>query len=93
MTNTPEVTRAKMVAAYALRCGSEADLATFTEYLDQYSQDLILATVHDLLGYLGIDQDVEVEVVHLTNEQRQRLEESGKLEDYLDDRCKDECDD
>ncbi len=54
---------------------------------------MILATVHDLLGYLGIDQEVEVELVHLTEEQRQRLEESGTLEDYLDNKGKDECDD
>ena len=93
MVSTPEETRARMVAAYALRCTNEDDLATFTQYLDQYSSDLILSTVNDLLGYLGLAGEVEVEVVHLDHKLTKRLEESGTLEDYLDDRGKDECDD
>ena len=91
MTDTPDV-RDRMIAAYALRCNTEADLATFKDYLDQYSRELITAAVTDLLEYLGIDQEVEVEVHHLTEEQRRKLEESGTLDDYLDDRGKDECD-
>jgi hypothetical protein len=92
MPDTPDTARDKMVAAYALRCASEQDLVVFKEYLDEYSRQLIAAAVADLLEYLGMGDGVEVEVVHLTEEQRRKLEESGKLDDYLTDKGKDDCD-
>ena len=91
--DTPEEARDKMVAAYALRCTNEQDLATFKEYLDIYSVGLVEAACKDLLDYLGVDDGVQVEVVHLTREQREKLEESGTLDDYLmSERDKDNCD-
>ena len=89
--STPDV-RARLIAAYALRCNNEADLATYMEYLDQYSRELIHGAVKDLLEYLGLDQEVEVEVIHLTEEMRTKLEKSGMLEEYLSGRDKEDCD-
>ena len=82
----------RIVAAYALRCTSEADLATFTEYLEQYTTELVQVTTLNILAYLGITEGVEVEVVHLTPEQREKLQASGMLEDYLSDRDKEDFD-
>jgi hypothetical protein len=91
--NTPEQAKAKMVAAYALRCTNEEDLATFHKYLDDYSTGIIAYAVQDLLEYLGMEGEVEVEVIQLTREQRDKLEQSGTLEDYLTNRKdKSECD-
>ncbi len=91
---TPDTIRDKMMAAYALRCTNEQDLAVFKDYLEQYSTDLVAAAVQDLLQYLGLDGEVEVEVVHLSSEQTRKLEQSGTLEDYLmiKSKGKDECD-
>jgi len=75
--------RDRMLAAYALVCVNEADLATFKEYLDQYTKELMEAVAHDLLTYLGMGEGVEVEVVHLSSELREKLEQSGTLDDYL----------
>jgi hypothetical protein len=82
----------KMIAAYALRCTNEADLATFKQYLEEYTTELMEAVVYDLLEYLGIEEGVEVEVVHLTKEQQRKLEASGKLEEYLMDKDKEDYD-
>ena len=92
--DTPDTTRDKMMAAYALRCTNEQDLAVFKDYLEEYSRELIAAAVQDLLADLGLDQEVEVEVVHLSPEQARKLEQSGTLEDYLltKSKAKDECD-
>jgi hypothetical protein len=90
--DTPDTTRDKMMAAYALRCTSEQDLAVFKDYLDQYSRDLIATAVEDLLSYLGLGDTVEVEVLHLSEEQTRKLEQSGTLEDYLLTRSKDKDD-
>ena len=92
--DTPGTTRDKMMAAYALRCTNEQDLDTFKGYLEQYSTELVAAAVQDLLQYLGLDQEVEVEVLHLTQEQTRKLEQSGTLEDYLltKGKAKDDCD-
>lgn len=92
MPDVPDDVRGRMIAAYALRCSNEGDLATFMQYLDQYSRELIAGAVSDLLMYLGIDQEVEVEVIHLTEEQRTKLEQAGMLDDYLNDRGKDDYD-
>ena len=83
--------RDRMLAAYALVCVNEADLATFKQYLDQYTKELMEAVARDLLTYLGMGEGVEVEVVHLTTELREKLEKSGTLDDYL--MGKDKCDD
>jgi len=91
--DTPEEAKVKMMAAYAMVCVNEQDLATFSKYLDDYSTGLIAYAVQDLLEYLGMEGEVEVEVVQLTREQREKLEESGTLEDYLMNRKdKSECD-
>ncbi len=92
--DTPDTIRTKMMAAYALRCSNEQDLAVFKDYIDNYGTGLVAAAVADLLRYLGLDQEVEVEVLHLTTEQTRKLEESGTLEDYLMIKSKDksECD-
>jgi predicted TPR repeat methyltransferase len=82
----------RLIAAYALRATNEADLATFKDYLDQYSRELIEAVAADVLAYLGMEDGVEVEVVHLTEEQQRKLQASGKLEEYLTGRDKDDCD-
>ena len=84
--------RDRMMAAYALRCTNEEDLSTFKRYLDEYSAELMAATVRDLLAYLGIDEGVEVEVLHLTEEQQRKLEASDMLDDYLMDKDKEEYD-
>jgi site-specific recombinase len=83
--------RDRMIAAYALRCTSDEDLATFKQYLDQYTKEVMEAVARDLLTYLGMGEGVQVEVVHLTNELRKKLEKSGTLDDYL--MGKDKCDD
>ncbi len=91
--DTPEEAKDKMMAAYAMVCINETDLATFKKYLDDYSTGLIAYAVQDLLEYLGMGEGYEVEVVQLTREQREKLEESGTLEDYLMNRKdKSECD-
>ena len=93
MPDTPEEAKVKMMAAYALRCTNEDDLATFSKYLDDYSTGLIAYAVQDLLEYLGMAGEVEVEIIQLTREQREKLEQSGTLEDYLMNRKdKSECD-
>lgn len=84
------VPRDRMIAQYALVCTNESDLARFKENLDQYTKELMEAVAHDLLTYLGMGEGVEVEVVHLTTELREKLEKSGKLEEYLTG--KDKCD-
>ncbi len=83
--------RDRMIAAYAMVCLHDTDLDRFKEYLDQYTKELMEAVASDLLAYLGMEEGVEVQVVHLTTELREKLEQSGKLEDYLLN--KDECDD
>lgn len=84
--------RDRLIAAYALRATNDADLTTFKDYLDQYSRELIESAVADVLGYLGMGDAVEVEVVHLTEEQQRKLQASGKLEEYLTSRDKEDCD-
>ena len=74
--------RDHMIAAYAMVCVNESDLAVFKQYLDQYTKELMEATALDLLTYLGMGDGVQVEVVHLTTELREKLEKSGKLEEY-----------
>lgn len=90
--DTPDTIRTKMMAAYALRCSNEQDLAVFKDYIDNYGTGLVAAAVADLLRYLGLDQEVEVEVIHLTEEMRTKLEKSGMLEEYLSGRDKEDCD-
>ena len=82
--------RDRMIAQYALVCTNDTDLDRFKENLDQYTKELMEAVAHDLLTYLGMGEGVEVEVVHLTTELREKLEKSGKLEEYL--MGKDKCD-
>jgi predicted TPR repeat methyltransferase len=84
--------RDRLVAAYALRATGDADLTTFKDYLDQYSKELIEAAVADVLAYLGMGDGVEVEVVHLTEEQTDKLKASGMLDEYLMGRDKEDCD-
>lgn len=75
--------RDRMIAAYAVVCLHDTDLDRFKEYLDEYTKELMEATARDLLTYLGMGDGVQVEVVHLTTELREKLEQSGKLEEYL----------
>ncbi len=75
--------RDRMIAAYALVCVNDTDLDLFMEYLDEYTRQTMEAVARDLLAHLGMGEGVEVEVVHLTTEQREKLEQSGKLEEYL----------
>ncbi len=90
---SPGEARTKMLAAYAMVCVNESDLATFKDYLDDYTTAIVAAAVQDTLAYLGVEDGVEIEVVQLTTEQRQKLEESGTLDDYLMNRKdKDDCD-
>ena len=92
--DTPDEARTKMMAAYALVCINESDLSRFKDNLEDYTTGIVAATVKDTLAYLGMDEGVEIEIVELTREQREKLEESGTLEDYLTNRGdKSECDD
>ena len=75
--------RDRMVAAYALRCTNDEDLAVFTAYLEQYTRAIMETTARDLLAHLGIGEGVSIEVVHLDHELREKLEQSGTLEEYL----------
>ncbi len=75
--------RDRMIAAYALRCTNDEDLTTFKEYLDTYTKAIMESVAHDLLDHLGMGEGVQVEVVHLDTELRQKLEQSGMLEEYL----------
>jgi hypothetical protein len=56
------------------------------------SKELIEAAVADVLAYLGMGDGVEVEVVHLTEEQTDKLKASGMLDEYLMGRDKEDCD-
>jgi hypothetical protein len=84
--------RDKMIAAYSLVCLHDTDLDRFKEYLDEYSSELIEAAVADVLDYLGVGEEVRVEVVHLTKEQREKLEASDMLDTYLTDKDKEDYD-
>jgi len=72
-----------MLAAYALVCVNDTDLDLFKEYLDEYTKAIMESVAHDLLDHLGMGEGVQVEVVHLTTELREKLEQSGMLEEYL----------
>ena len=75
--------RARLIAAYSLVCLNDTELKRFIDNLDEFSTQLIQATIEDLLHYLGLEGDIKIELVQLTKQQHEELEKTNKLDDYL----------